>query len=69
VDLLIIAKLPAAFDSYLWYSITRVLNAEDGANTILRSFQNCPKYHKNQTVSTYQQHSRQNLKSAKSNAR
>ena len=58
----------AACDSYLWYSITRILNTEHEGNTILRIFRNSAKSHKKRTVSTLQQHSRQNLKSDNSKA-
>ena len=56
----------AACVSYLWYSLTRMLNPEDGGNSTLRSIWKCAKSHKNRTVSTQQQHSRQNLKSGNS---
>jgi len=66
VDLLITATIPAGFDSYIWYSLTRMFNTEDGDNTILRIFRNSVTSHKTRTVSTHQQLCRQKLKSANS---
>jgi len=45
-----------------------MLIPEDGCNTIAWSFRNSAKFYKNRTLSTQQQHSRQNLKSGKSKA-
>jgi len=56
----------AACDSYLWYSLTRLLNPEDGGNMTLRSFCNCFKSHNNRTVSTKKQYGRDDLKSGNS---
>ena len=51
VDLLITATISAAFDSYLWYSLTRMLNTEDGGNTSHRNIRNCVMSQKNRTIS------------------